>query len=495
MGRVFVLAALCLPGIAFAQASPPVESWATLESDEGNAIGWVRTQRLTEATGTRQIETSLVRVREGEGPVQTLKDTTERVYGAQGELRSIQHISESAGRKVRLQAVFGAQGLEISRTASKTTHSLRLPYPPGWTGEDEPSRIRTWSPASQPVLTFPAFSLSGQSFEQVEITPAPSADKPGALQRLAREDGQLRSVSLLERDAEGRLLTTTRPLFGTQIRLRRTDRKTAQRRGTPFSMDHAGLTKFPYRITDAAKRGHIRYTLRFKNGIPFPIPQTGEQRATIRNDRLVLDLCAGCGPGMASDAETLAHATRTTPWLQADAPLIKSLARSGVDSEATGQARMERLMVTARRKLPKTDYAGHYSALEAVRRGAGDCTEDAVVLAALARAAGIPALVASGLVYSKDRHHGLSNVFMPHSWVLAYVDGQWKSFDISLGSFDATHIALTVGDGDARSIFAAGQLATLIEWEAMTEVRKRPAETPAQPVGVEPGSSGAGPSS
>jgi hypothetical protein len=64
---------------------------------------------------------------------------------------------------------------------------------------------------------------------------------------------------------------------------------------------------------------------------------------------------------------------------------------------------------------------------------------------------------------------------MPHSWTLAWVDGDWRSFDLALDAFDSTQIALTVGDGDARSILAASQLASLLNWEAMVEVRPRPA--------------------
>ena len=60
---------------------------------------------------------------------------------------------------------------------------------------------------------------------------------------------------------------------------------------------------------------------------------------------------------------------------------------------------------------------------------------------------------------------------MPHSWTLAYVDGRWRSFDLALEAFDATHIALTVGNGDARSIAAASQLASLLRFDALAEVR------------------------
>ena len=67
----------------------------------------------------------------------------------------------------------------------------------------------------------------------------------------------------------------------------------------------------------------------------------------------------------------------------------------------------------------------------------------------------------------------MSNAFIPHSWTLAYVDGAWRSFDLSLREFDSAHIALTIGDGDPRSIAAAGQLASLLRLDTMAEIRAR----------------------
>ncbi len=98
---------------------------------------------------------------------------------------------------------------------------------------------------------------------------------------------------------------------------------------------------------------------------------------------------------------------------------------------------MELLLERARPYLREVDFAGHFSALETIDRRTGDCTEAAVLLAALGRAAGIPTRVVSGLVYSRQRYHGVSNAFMPHSWVLAYVDGRWRSFDLALDRFDS----------------------------------------------------------
>ncbi len=64
---------------------------------------------------------------------------------------------------------------------------------------------------------------------------------------------------------------------------------------------------------------------------------------------------------------------------------------------------------------------GFASALEVLERREGDCTEHAVLLVSLLRAAGIPARVVSGLAYGKGFLFG-------HMWTEAYVD-HWRTLD------------------------------------------------------------------
>ena len=189
---------------------------------------------------------------------------------------------------------------------------------------------------------------------------------------------------------------------------------------------------------------------------------------------VTVDICAACGPGLPTTRPAEPGRCARPAGCKAT---IRGCARSRRRSRAwtvSDTRKMERLAARTRQLMPRVEFGGHFSALETLARRAGDCTEAAVLLAALGRAAGIPTRVASGLVYSRDAYHGVGNVFMPHSWVLAYVDGEWRSFDAALERFDATHIALVVGDGDARSIEAANQLASLLAWNGMTEVRARP---------------------
>ena len=87
------------------------------------------------------------------------------------------------------------------------------------------------------------------------------------------------------------------------------------------------------------------------------------------------------------------------------------------------------------------------SALETLDRKQGDCTEHAVLTAALARAAGIPTRIAAGLYYAQER-------FSYHMWVEALVaENLWVAVDPAMGQIepDALHLKLFHGDLDVNT--------------------------------------------
>jgi hypothetical protein len=69
----------------------------------------------------------------------------------------------------------------------------------------------------------------------------------------------------------------------------------------------------------------------------------------------------------------------------------------------------------------------------------GDCTEHALLAAAMCRAAGIPSRTAVGLIYVTGSHEP---AFGFHMWTEVYVRGQWLPIDATLGRgyVGATHI-------------------------------------------------------
>ncbi|MGH6616479.1 transglutaminase-like domain-containing protein [Sphingomonas sp.] len=275
-------------------------------------------------------------------------------------------------------------------------------------------------------------------------------------------------------DDKGRIVRAEQPLPGNSVILQRSDQPISPQELAVPTTRHQMIAS-PYAISPAALEGHIRYRFGLPATFRPVLPNTSEQRLTAEGPALLLDICAFCGPGLSTDPADLARWRRPSAWIESDAPELRGAVRGIATSALDDIGKMKKLERLARRRLKDVDFDGHYSALQSWRRRAGDCTEDATLLAGLARAAGIPARVASGLIYSRARYHGARNAFMPHSWVVAYVDGSWKSFDISFGSFDASHIALAIGDGDPWAIAAATQIAGLLDWQGMTEVRTRPA--------------------
>ena len=83
------------------------------------------------------------------------------------------------------------------------------------------------------------------------------------------------------------------------------------------------------------------------------------------------------------------------------------------------------------------------SAAEVARTMEGDCTEHAVLLAAILRSQDIPARVAIGLIYS-ERLGG----FGGHMWTEAWLDGHLVPLDGTLGQggIGVCHIKLADSD-------------------------------------------------
>ncbi len=126
-------------------------------------------------------------------------------------------------------------------------------------------------------------------------------------------------------------------------------------------------------------------------------------------------------------------------WIQSDHPAIVAAAQEAagkIEDPWQAAVALERL---ARQRIQRPGFSQAFdTAADVMRSGEGDCTEHAVLLAALARARGIPARVAIGLVYSKQS-------FLYHMWTELYVEGQWIPMDATLaqGGIGAAHLKLT----------------------------------------------------
>ena len=140
-----------------------------------------------------------------------------------------------------------------------------------------------------------------------------------------------------------------------------------------------------------------------------------------------------------------------SPYVQSDSEKIQRLSREIVGEEQDrwkAAKRLERwVFKNVRAKNLDTGFA---SASEVLDTRTGDCTEHAVLLAALARAAGVPARLRAGLLYHR-------RFFVGHMWTEVHC-GEWVPLDATLGKgrVGADHIALATsspGDASVSEIF------------------------------------------
>lgn len=127
------------------------------------------------------------------------------------------------------------------------------------------------------------------------------------------------------------------------------------------------------------------------------------------------------------------------PFIQSDHPRIRGLAEKITQKAVDPVAKARKLVDWVYRNIEKRPVLSMPDAISTLLNREGDCNEHAVLLAALSRAAGIPAKVEAGLVLMDGR-------FYYHAWNRLFV-GKWITADAVFGQFpaDATHIRLTDG--------------------------------------------------
>jgi transglutaminase-like putative cysteine protease len=139
------------------------------------------------------------------------------------------------------------------------------------------------------------------------------------------------------------------------------------------------------------------------------------------------------------------------PLIESDAPEIRAEAAAAVRNVAGARAQAERLTRHVNGMLDKKPTVSLPSAREVLRTRVGDCNEHTVLYVAMARAVGIPARIAVGLV-------SVRGAFYYHAWPEVYLTegttrGLWLPVDPTLNQFpaDATHLRLARGGLDRQA--------------------------------------------
>ena len=179
------------------------------------------------------------------------------------------------------------------------------------------------------------------------------------------------------------------------------------------------------------------------SGIPFKRIKLGGGRQTLKNNVLTVEkesmdnLAIDLPKNNLQPLEEIF--LRPTAFIQSDHQKIQTLAQKIAGSHTVPLDKLRELVDWVHQNIEKRPVLSLPDALSTLENRVGDCNEHAVLLAALARAAGIPCRIEAGLVYLKGR-------FYYHAWNLAYL-GRWITVDALFDQIpaDVSHIRFVTG--------------------------------------------------
>ena len=222
----------------------------------------------------------------------------------------------------------------------------------------------------------------------------------------------------------------------------------------------------PSKIWPTHKQSPLKYSI-MVNSADVHFPNTAEQNVTVLgNGKISLEVTPlmideGSFPYQGKEPDLLKYLAPNR-WIQSDHPLIVTMAKRAIGNSVTAGQAAKNIESFVRNYISDKNYGvGYASALETVKSKQGDCTEHALLVAALLKAVGIPARIASGAV-----HDDRLQRFIVHAWTQAYIGGQWVSYDAAQNGFGSGHILFSLYDGDPQD--AAGKNNTLGNFDIAT---------------------------
>lgn len=174
-----------------------------------------------------------------------------------------------------------------------------------------------------------------------------------------------------------------------------------------------------------------RVQLKDFDGIETAFANEPRQTVKIKNQG-ELEITArrmGPPPQGISTAKLPPEYLRSSHFINSENPQVKQHAREATANAQTPWTKALAIEDWVHRRMTNKDYGKAFaSATETARTLDGDCTEHAVLAAAMCRAVGIPSRTAIGLI-----HVPSERAMCFHMWFEVWINGQWYSLDGTLG--------------------------------------------------------------
>ena len=257
-------------------------------------------------------------------------------------------------------------------------------------------------------------------------------------------------------DDESETIKTSTNMLGSMMESFRVSKAEALATIEPGSFDLTMNTLVkvkPILKGHATKRVVYRVTIAGQN--PAEILPVGDTQSIKKIDDQTAELTVVSIPipRSAKIGQVASEFLESSQLLQRDDDLVKKHANQAAGNATDPGEIARRMEIYVQQKLDKKNFStAMASAAEVARTMEGDCSEHAMLLAAMLRVKGIPSRVAVGYVYVERLF-----AFSGHMWTEANLNGQWIPLDgtLGLGETGACHIKLadtSLSDDDLAAI-------------------------------------------
>lgn len=422
--------------------------WYTI-SILGTRSGWSEQSLRRTPDGYESLERTVLRVAlDGRGLTSARSET--RRYDEALRLVEVENEADQVGRRVRVTARRRDGTLLVTRTSPDGETRQHLPV--GETFGHDLHVLRALldkqvGPGWKTV--FSTFDCDLGQVDEITITAVERVEKPRPAWVL---QAQSRLLSVLSRTwvtDEGVILRQEVPGM-MQMTMQLVTQEEALADLQPFLL--ASSVPVDRKMGRPGKLQRVSLEIADGGGAPDTLfPTTSRQTVTPGEHTAVLTVVAGSAPGVPGQlpftAPELLPYLKPSETAQSADPQLVAQAREVIGNATDAWQAARQLMWWVNRQMTKVGSEPRpLSALEILQTKRGDCTEHAVLLAALAQAVGIPARMVAGLAYDAGAYHY-------HAWNELYV-GQWVEMDPTWGeeTVDAGHVQVAASALDSAAI-------------------------------------------
>ncbi len=477
--RVRYLLGVCLV-LAVADSPMPLSAISRGETEyfavfiEGKKVGYAIQSRVVadgKVTTTEKVSITISRA-----AVPVTMDMTETcIETTGGRPLGFEVVQELAAMTMKVAGTVDANGaVNLTTTSMGAEQKSTLEWPSGAVMA-EGLRLLQLKKGLKESSTYTAKVFSPgilQALEaQIRVGPKRNIDLLGRVVALTEVTtilnipgaGEIVSTSYVDENL--RTQKTIMPVAGMKIEMVACAKEFALSANEVFEVIDKVFLASPRPLDNISTASSITYIL-------SPTPETDSLRIPANNNQKVQRLENGkvmvtvepvAAPAGTSFPYTgrdkvILEAMKPNRFLQSDRKEIIDLACRAVGDTKDAAEAAKKIESFVAKYIKKGSLSvGYATAVEVAASRQGDCSEFAVLTAAMCRAVGIPAQVAVGVVYVKEWQN-LRNCFGPHAWVQAYVGDKWIGLDaafksVGLDGYGPGHITLDVGNGEPADFF------------------------------------------